>query len=238
MPKYVCTNFGSCPAAGKVIELPPGAELVCPEDGYQLEEAEDSKGWFALIAQLIARRKAVASVAAIALVAVGAGAWYVSTVSNRAPSRASPVLTTPAALQSGSGTTGVAPDEEVLAAQKQDADKKILGGATTGAVAAQSVVIANEYIKAAVPLMQAGKWDEANAQLLKATAENPDEPLIYYNKAIIQLKQGKQKDALAALDMALQKGFKDFAALEGDSDLKPLRGLSEYTAIVAKYKAK
>lgn len=231
MGKYLCKNYGSCPKADarELIELPPGAEAVCPECAFKLEEVPDPE-------PRVSRWIYVAgAVAVIALAGGGGWYWLAGKSSTTASAKAGLGIAAPAKT---SGTVGATPDAKALEAQKKDADRKIADAGGAGAAKSQAIVIAQEYIKAAVPLMQAGKWDEANAQLLKAAAENPDEPLIYYNQAIIQLKQGKQKDALAALDLAFQKGFKDFAALEADSDLKPLRGLSEYTSVVAKYKAK
>ena len=130
------------------------------------------------------------------------------------------------------------PDEKALDAQKKDTDQKILVGASASAAAAQTGVIAREYIKAAIPFMQAGKWTEAQAQLDKARAESADEPLIYVNQAILQLKQSKPKDALAQLEVALQKGFRDFAVLESDADLKPLTTRDAYKALRARYPTK
>lgn len=132
---------------------------------------------------------------------------------------------------------GVAPNEQDLANRKRAVDESITA---QGAAAAspQKEVIAREYIKAAVMLMREGKWQEADAQLLKAKDENPNEPLVYYNQAIVQLKQARSKEALRHLEEALKKGFKDFPLLEADSDLSPLKQESEFKALVAQYKPK
>ena len=132
---------------------------------------------------------------------------------------------------------GVLPNAEQLAKQKQSVDAS-LQSAASAPQADQRVVIAKEYVKAAIPLMQVGKWTEAQAQLDKAKAESADEPLIYVNQAILQLKQSKPKDALAHLEVALQKGFRDFAVLESDADLKPLTSSDAYKALLARYPTK
>jgi len=232
MSKYLCKNYGSCGKADarEPIELIPGSEPVCSECTFKLEPMDDGSD------PIPAYKKYVLAGIAALVVVAGAGGWYLFSPATKGKTdSASAVIVTPAVTPTA---TGAAPDEKQLAAQKQEADKKILEANSTGAVSTQKAVIANEYVKAAIPLMQAGKWEEADAQLLKAKSENPDEPLIYYNQAIIYLKQARDKDAMAALETALQKGFRDFSALESDVDLKPLTGKPEYVAMIGKFKGK
>jgi hypothetical protein len=170
--------------------------------------------------------------AAVVAVAVVVGlAWFMADGRKEAgaPQASAPGTTGP--------SVGVAPDEKALAAAKQEVDRKIIAGGS-GAAADQKAVLAKEYVKAAVPLLQAGKWDEASEQLFKAKAENPDEPLIYVNQAIVHLKQEKRQEALAQLELAFQKGFRDFAAIEADPDLKPLTSTPAYRTMVAAFKGK
>lgn len=224
MPKYVCNNFGSCPAAGNVIELPLGAELVCPEDGYALEEVNE---------QNLKKPLVIGIGVAVVLAAIGIS-WLVMSPA-KSPSTSAANGPSTATVSSARGMT---PDAADQAKAKLGVDGKILAAGGSGALPDQKAVIAREYIKAAIPLLQAGKWQDADAQLLKAQNENPDEPLIYVNQAIIHLKQFRDKEALSDLETAFKKGFKDFGAVEGDTDLKPLTRKPEYAAMVAPFKSK
>ena len=224
MPKYVCNNFGSCPAAGNVIELPLGAELICPDDGYALEEVNERN---------VKKPLVIGMGAAVVLAAIGT-AWFVV---SPAKSPSMPAANGPSPA-TASSTKGMTPDAADQAKAKLGVDGKILDAGGSGALPDQKAVIAREYVKAAIPLMQAGKWQDADAQLLKAKNENPDEPLIYVNQAIIHLKQSREKEALSDLETAFQKGFKNFDAVEGDADLKPLARKPEYAAMVAPFKIK
>jgi len=224
MSKLICKNYGSCSKADarESIELMVGVEPICEECGFKLastEPAGDQKS----------RKKLVVS-AVIGVVVIGAGlVTYLSSSSTPGKTAASVAAPQP---------TGLSPGEKALALQKGEADKKIIEAGGAGAATGQKVVIAKEYVKAAIPLMQAGKWREAEEQLLKAKGENPDEPLVYYNLAITHLKQLQSKEALAALETAFNKGFKEFSALEADADLKPLTSKREYAALAARFKGK
>ena len=229
MNKYVCKNYGSCAKADarEHIELVPGAEPIC-ECGFQLtplEGGSEDGG---------SKKKVLAiGAAAAVLVAASLGFWFVKGGSSG--NRVAGAASRPTAP---STATGVAPDPEQLTKEKQGVDASLQSAASSASRADQRMVIAREYIKAAIPLMQAGKWTEAQAQLDKAKSESADEPLIYVNQAILQFKQANPKEALAQLEVALQKGFRDFAVLESDADLKALTTGSAYKALAARYQTK
>ena len=226
MGKYICRNYGSCAKADarEEIELAPGAEPIC-ECGFELKplesEAPDGGGKKKL--GLI-----VGGVVTAALLA-GGGFWMTK--------KGQPVTASSAQPASAPRTTasGVAPDAGQLAKAKEGVDASIKAGAPA---TDQKVVIAREFIKAAIPLMQAGKWAEAQVQLDKAKAEFADEPLIYVNQAVLSLKQSKNADALMHLETAFQKGFRDYSVLESDADLKPLTSGDGYKKLIARYPAK
>ena len=231
MAKHICKNYGSCTKADsrEAIELVPGSEPLCDECGFKLEpvDAKSEPG-------TVNRKLIVSGLATIVVIAAAIGAYLLMPPHNKTKAVAINTSTVPVTSTAG----GVAPDGKTLVSQKRDADAKILEAGGAGAPATQKTVIAKEYIKAAIPLMQAGKWQEAEAQLLKAKTENPDEPLIYVNTAIVRLKQTRDKEALTDLETAFKKGFKDFATLEGDADLKPLTTKPDYGAMAATYKGK
>lgn len=230
MTKYVCRNYGSCAKADarEEIELVPGAEPVC-ECGFELTlvESDGSQGG--------RRKKALLVVGGVLAVAVLAGVSVLMTKSD-SPKAASAFRSSTA--PTSSTATGVAPDAEQLTKAKAGVDAAIKAGAGASTAVDQRVIIARELVKAAIPLMQSGKWAEAQAQLDKAKAEFADEPLIYINQAILSLKQSRASDALAHVETAVQKGFRDFAILESDADLKSLTASDAYKKLVARYPAK
>lgn len=229
MTKYVCRNYGSCTKADarEEIELVPGAEPVC-ECGFELKpvEADAPEGG--------SKRKLLLGVGGVVAVALLAGAAFMMTKSG-IPTSSTAARSSPA---TGNAAAGVAPNAEQLAKDKESVDASIKAGAISAPAVDQRVVIAREFVKAAIPLMQAGKWADAQTQLDKAKAEFADEPLIYINQAVLSLKQAKSKEALAHMETALQKGFRDFAILESDSDLRSLTASDAYKALVVRYPSK
>lgn len=233
MSKYICKNYGSCQKADsrESIELPPGAEPICDECGFKLEPVEDDS------ARIPSRKKLLVGGFALAVLIAGASGyfWLGSSTSKRLAREAVAAV---GPQKSDAQATGLPPDDKVLSEQKKEADAKIIAGGGAGASATQNSVIAKEFVKAAIPMMQAGKWREAEEQLMKAKQENPDEPLVYYNLAIVKLKQSQDKEAMANVEVALKKGFRDLPALESDADLKPLTSKPEYSALAGRYKTK
>lgn len=55
-------------------------------------------------------------------------------------------------------------------------------------------------------------------------------PTIHYGYACLQAKAGKNTEALALLNKAIETGFNNMALLEAEADLKAVRELPEYTA--------
>jgi predicted esterase len=68
------------------------------------------------------------------------------------------------------------------------------------------------------------KQYDKTAFVLSVAAEiDPDDPLIWYNRAAAYARKGDAKRALADLHQAVAKGFKDGAALAADDAFAPLR---------------
>lgn len=68
------------------------------------------------------------------------------------------------------------------------------------------------------------KQYDKTAFVLSVAAEiDPDDPLIWYNRAAAYARQGDAKRALADLNQAVAKGFKDGAALADDDAFAALR---------------
>lgn len=65
----------------------------------------------------------------------------------------------------------------------------------------------------------------------------PDDPAVFYNLACSYALAGAAEDAAAALDRAITLGFRDFAWISRDPDLKVLRKHPLYRKIRLKVKA-
>lgn len=60
----------------------------------------------------------------------------------------------------------------------------------------------------------------------------------WYDKACLLARMGRTDEALEALKIAFEKGFRRFAHIEHDDDMDPLRNLPEYKALIKQYKGK
>lgn len=76
------------------------------------------------------------------------------------------------------------------------------------------------------------KYDQAIFVLSIAAEIDPESPNAWYNRAAAYARKGDRKKALADLRHAVEKGFKDAAALEKDEDFAGLRGEAGYKEIV------
>ncbi len=233
MAKYICTNIFNCSKADskEEIEIAAGMEPVCQECGRPLKVVN-------MPVPPSSRIKLVLlGVGLVALVALGVGGWMVMGKSGARLMARSDAASTSVAVR----PQGVPPNDGKLAIDKKAVDGLIKAGPSSNpdaTASAQKSVIAREFVKAAIPLMQAGRWAEANEQLNLAKAANPDEPLVYINLAISHFKQDQPKEALTFLETAFNKGFRDFSVLEADSDLKKLTNNESYKALVVRYQAK
>lgn len=228
MAIYLCKNFAGCDKADRQeeIDLPAGTETKCPECGLELSPKDAAKTG----TPGRAKPAIIAGVAAMVIAIAGGGTWFVMSKDDTESTLAT---------ASPSVIPAVAPDEIELKKQKKLVDDQITGSAPAAVISdAQKRVIAQEFVKAAVPLMQAGDWAAADAQLERAREANPDEPLVYINQAIVQLKQSRSKEALKLLETAFEKGFRDFQVLEREPDLKKLTAGSSYRELIARYQAK
>lgn len=63
----------------------------------------------------------------------------------------------------------------------------------------------------------------------------PNDPIVHYNLACSLCLNGQIAGALAALHAAVELGYSDFARIESDTDLEPLRDHPGYFEIMDKY---
>jgi hypothetical protein len=86
----------------------------------------------------------------------------------------------------------------------------------------------------AMRLIAQKKWGEAEAVLEDALALAPGNPVNLYNLACVRARLGRPDPAMESLEHAAEAGFTDFALIERDPDLEPLRGLPRFKSLLAK----
>lgn len=82
------------------------------------------------------------------------------------------------------------------------------------------------------------KKDEAVAWMDKIIVTDKEYSGSYYDKACLLSLMGKPQDAIAALRVSLEKGYRSFIHIGRDSDLDAIRNLPEFISLVEEYKAK
>ena len=82
------------------------------------------------------------------------------------------------------------------------------------------------------------KKEEAEAWMDKIIETDKDYNGSYYDKACLLSLMGRLQDAIAALRVSLEKGYRFFIHISRDSDLDSIRNLPEFIALIEEYKAK
>lgn len=83
---------------------------------------------------------------------------------------------------------------------------------------------------------QARNYSLAAFNFSLAAQISPENPRVLYHLACAYSQDGKKKDAIEALQNAVEKGFKDVLALETDPDLEPIRKEPAFQGLVEKLK--
>jgi predicted esterase len=78
------------------------------------------------------------------------------------------------------------------------------------------------------------EYARAAAALEVATAIHPDRPVVWVNLAAARAMAGRRKPALAALEKALEAGFRNAELLRTDVRFASIREAAEFAALVAK----
>ncbi|HEY0511433.1 MAG TPA: hypothetical protein VGH73_05995 [Thermoanaerobaculia bacterium] len=78
------------------------------------------------------------------------------------------------------------------------------------------------------------QYDRAIFVLSIAAEVAPDDPFVWYNRAAAYARKGDRKRALADLRQAVDKGWKDRAALDGEEAFAPLRQEPEYQQLAGR----
>lgn len=81
--------------------------------------------------------------------------------------------------------------------------------------------------------------DEEAIQWMEDLIESdPENAGHYYDKACLYARMGMLDESIAALEQTLAHGYRDFAHIEADDDLDPIRSRSEYSVLIKEYKKK
>ncbi|MEX5745089.1 hypothetical protein [Massilia sp. X63] len=238
MAKYKCPTLGDCDRAnaGEVFERAPGEDLKCPGCSTLLEAQAGPN-------PTGGKPKLLVPLVAAAVVVIGAGAYLflkpqpemaAEAVAQAEAPAAAPVQTEAVAPQEA--RTGIAPSDAETAAQRRQSEQALVAGKASEAESAGSQAAANEMLKVAIAKMAQGKLDEAEKELLAARLRAPKQPLVYYNMAVLRLKQARTDDALKEFEGAFLAGFSHFREMDADTDLDQLRKDPRFDKLVKQYR--
>jgi tetratricopeptide (TPR) repeat protein len=233
MAKYKCPTLGDCDKAnaGEIFERSPGEDLQCPACATQLElqatGASGDGGGKKIVPMVVAA-------AAIALLA-GGGYYYYSKREPAVTTVAAGTAPGTAVAAPQSATAGIAPSDTETKALRQQGEAQLAGGDAERAAASSSRAAVNELLKLAIAKMAQGKLDDADKDLAQARERGAQEPLVYYNTAILRLKQGRTDDAFKEFEASFMAGFNHFDKIEQDHDLDALRKTPRFVALVKQY---
>ena len=92
---------------------------------------------------------------------------------------------------------------------------------------------ARACVMGAVNLASLGDREGAEALAARATAIDPDDPMLLYNAACMYARLGNHEQALRNLESAVDKGWGHKTWIEHDVDLDPIREHPRFQAILA-----
>ena len=240
MAKYKCPTLGDCDKAnsGEIFERSPGEDLKCPNCATLMElQSTTSTGGGS------GKKTLPIMIGAAALVLLAGGGYVYSsrskavTVTAESPDAAVATATGPAPSP-GPGpaaAAGIAPSDAETKALRQQGEAQLASGDAEQAATASSRAAVNELLKLAIANMTQGKLDEAGKVLAQARERGPKEPLVYYNTAILRLREGRTDDALKEFEASFMAGFNHFDMLEKDHDLDELRKSPRFAALIKQY---
>lgn len=87
-------------------------------------------------------------------------------------------------------------------------------------------------------LLLLGRNDDALNWMNRLIEYQPNNPGHYYDKACLCCRMGLIREAVEAIGLAFEKGYRKFSHLDADDDIDPIKSDSEYLALYKKYHAK
>jgi hypothetical protein len=241
MTHYHCPALVDCPRADarEIFDLPLADDNKCPTCQSPLvlpsENALEQAGGNNKRLQLAG--------GALAVVAMVAGAWFLTHKPAPAPAPQAPPPTLTAAVATAPtagpaampATNGIPPDALETAALKRQGESQLVAGEANAAELTASKAAANELIKLAVSKLAQGKLDDAEKDLLAAKDKDPRQSLVNYNLGVLRLRQNRTDEALREFEASFMKGFPYFDKLEQDSDLASIRKDARFGALLKRY---
>ncbi len=82
---------------------------------------------------------------------------------------------------------------------------------------------------------QTGRYQEGADVDRRLTDLRPDDPIVHYNLACSLALLGRPDDAFASLERAMVLGYRDFAYMDKDPDLAPVREDPRYRDLRRRY---
>ena len=252
MYKYKCKSVGDCSIANRGEPITSETELndpKCEVCGGALELIEES-GAGAGSAKNGGKRGVIAAVAVAAVAIASIGGWFawhsksvpqepVETASAQEPTVQAPSQVVEAPASEAMSQTvggGIAPSEAETSSARRAADKDLGNGEFSEAEKKSARAATLEMIKTAVAKMGQGDLAGAEKELMQAKERDAAEPLIYYNLAIVRLRQKQPEEALKQLEAAFMAGFSHFDVMDQDHDLDPLRNNPKFKELMLTYR--
>jgi clan AA aspartic protease (TIGR02281 family) len=81
-----------------------------------------------------------------------------------------------------------------------------------------------------------GRDEEALEWMDKLIESDVDDPGHWYDKSCLLARMGRLEESVAALQTAFEKGYRQFAHIEHDDDMDPIRDREDFKALVKNYK--
>lgn len=90
------------------------------------------------------------------------------------------------------------------------------------------------WYRLGLALHSLGRYDDAAVAAERATKSPAIAPKAFYNLACARALQGRPSEAIAALEKAVEAGYRGKQALEADSDLEAIRSEGRFKALLAR----
>lgn len=252
MYKYKCKSVGDCSVANRGEPITSETMLndpKCSDCGCPLELVENGdNGINDSGNEKVSRKTGIVAAAVSVAVVLGGGTWYAlrgdkeRTVAQApAPVVAASVAAEPSSRPPAAPTVktaggGITPSDSETSNARREADKKLSSGEFSEAEKKAARAAALEMIKTAVAKMGQGDLTGAEKELMQARERDATESLIYYNLAIVRLRQQQPEEALKQLEAAFMAGFTHFDAMDKDTDLDALRNQPNFKKLMAIYR--
>ena len=96
--------------------------------------------------------------------------------------------------------------------------------------------VPNSYSCAPYAFFQLGREEEAIAFMDKIIEKDNENAENYYNKTCLYTLMGRKEEAIEALRISFEKGFRRFSHIDKDNDLDGIRDMPEFQHLIDEYK--